>query len=139
MTTAPQPGPGLPSPSELRRQARAEASPFLDRLDLPDPADALRDWTRRLAEAETPAQFHVLVDTVTGTHDSTLLALRDFLLTAGTWCREHGHARLGERYQRTSDLLDVADRLLHQLGVDHLAATWPSQAPTAPSPGRTPH
>ncbi|MCX4718270.1 hypothetical protein [Streptomyces virginiae] len=139
MTTTPQPGPGLPSPSELRRQARVEAGPFLDRLDLPDPADALRDWTRRLAEAERPAQFHVLVDTVTGTHDSTLQGLRDFLLTAGTWCREHGQARLGERYQRTSDLLDVADRLLHQLGVDHLAATWPDQAPTAPSPGRTPH
>ncbi|MCB5163646.1 hypothetical protein LG634_02135 [Streptomyces bambusae] len=137
MTTTPQPG--LPSPSELRRQARTEAGSFLDLPELSDPADALRDWTRRLAEAETPAQFHVLVDTVTGTHDSTLLALRDFLLTAGTWCREHGHARLGERYERTSDLLDVTDRLLHQLGVGHLAATWPGQAPTAPSPGRTPH
>ncbi|MFJ6934656.1 hypothetical protein ACIQV2_15775 [Streptomyces globosus] len=76
---------------------------------------------------------------MTGTHGSALLALRDFLLTASTWCRENGHARLGERYQRTSDLLDVADRLLHQLGVDHLAATWPSQAHTAPSSGRTPH
>ncbi|MFB6859456.1 hypothetical protein ACFCZQ_07575 [Streptomyces virginiae] len=76
---------------------------------------------------------------MTGTHDSTLLALRDFLLTAGTWCREHGHARLGERYERTSDLLDVTDRLLHQLGIDYLAATLPSPAPTAPSPGRTPH
>lgn len=139
MTTTPEPGPGLPSPSELRRQARAEAAPFLDLLELPDPADALRAWTGRLAEAETPAQFHALVDTMTGTHDSTLLALRDFLRTAGTWCRERGHARLGERYQRTSDLLDVADRLLHQLGVDHLAAAWPGNTPSDPSPGRTPH
>ncbi|MCF3178707.1 hypothetical protein IPZ70_01905 [Streptomyces polychromogenes] len=139
MTTTPQPGPGPLSPSELRRQARAEAGSFLDLLELPNPPDALRDWTRQLAEAETHAQFHVLVDTVTGTHDSTLLALRDFLLTAGTWCRERGHARLGERYERTSDLLDVADRLLHQLGVDHLAATWNNQEPTAPSSGRKPH
>lgn len=70
-------------------------------------------------------QVHVLVDSLTGTKASTLLALRDFLRSAGTWCRDHGQPALAERYLRTSDLLDIADRQLYRLGIDHLTAFHP--------------
>ncbi|MFG2996578.1 hypothetical protein [Streptomyces sp. NPDC048340] len=108
--------------SGLRRTARLEAAGFLDALDLPGPAQSLLPWARALEGAETAAQFHVITDTVTGSESGALLALRDFLRAAGGWCDDHGDRAFGDRYRRASDLLDVADRLLFQLGVDQLAA-----------------
>ncbi|WP_405496229.1 hypothetical protein [Streptomyces sp. NBC_00096] len=54
--------------------------------------------------------------------DGALLGLRDLLRGAATWCREHEEPALARRYAHTSDLFDVADRLLYQLGVDLLGA-----------------
>ncbi|MFJ6783598.1 hypothetical protein [Streptomyces yangpuensis] len=79
--------------------------------------------------ADTSAQFHLVTDTVIGSESGALLALRDFLRAAGEWCDGHGHGALGDRYRRTSELLDVADRLLFQLGVDQLAAANPAPSP----------
>ncbi|MGW6393111.1 hypothetical protein ACWFR1_21965 [Streptomyces sp. NPDC055103] len=121
-----------PSGTELRRRARADALPFLAELALPDPAEAVRAWTQQVTTAQTVAQVHVLVDTLTGTQASALLALRDFLRAAGTWCRDRGQPALAERYLRTSDLLDIADRQLYQLGIEHLTA-FRTRAPASRS------
>ncbi|MFD3760502.1 hypothetical protein [Streptomyces sp. NPDC058622] len=61
------------------------------------------------------------MDGATGA-DGALLGLRDLLRAAATWCREHEAPDLARRYTHTSDLFDVADRLLYQLGVDLLTA-----------------
>ncbi|WP_282697777.1 hypothetical protein [Streptomyces sp. CC208A] len=114
--------PEAPSGTELRRRARAEALPFLAALALPDPAETVRAWTQHLPTARSAAQVHVLLDALTGTDTSTLLALRDVLRTAGSWCREHGQPALAERYLRAGDLLDIADRQLYPLGIDLLTA-----------------
>ncbi|MFE5298123.1 hypothetical protein [Streptomyces sp. NPDC056632] len=124
--------PETPSGAELRRRARAEALPFLAALALADPADLVRAWTHQLTLAGSAAQVHLLVDTLTGTETSTLLALRDFLHATATWCRDRGQPALAERYLRTSDLLDIADRQLYQLGIDHLTALH-TQAPASRS------
>ncbi|MCZ0978716.1 hypothetical protein O1L60_04195 [Streptomyces diastatochromogenes] len=122
--------PQAPSGTELRRRARAEALPFFSALALADPADLVRAWTRQLTLAGSAAQVHVLVDTLTGTETSTLLALRDFLHATATWCHDRGQPALAERYLRTGDLFDIADRQLYQLGIDHLTALHPQAAPT---------
>ncbi|OII62140.1 hypothetical protein BJP40_03815 [Streptomyces sp. CC53] len=114
--------PEVPPGTELRRRARAEALPFLSALALPDPADAVRAWTKQVTTAQSAAQVHVLLDAQTGSEASTLLALRDLLRAAAAWCRDRGQPALAERYLRTSDLLDITDRQLYQLGVDHLSA-----------------
>ncbi|MER5737885.1 hypothetical protein ABT117_19705 [Streptomyces sp. NPDC002262] len=111
-----------PSGTELRRRARAETRGYLVDLALPDPAESVRAWTRHLAGDRTAAQVHVLLDALTGTEASPLLALRDALRAAGIWCGEHGQPALAERYLRAGDLLDIADRQLYQLGIDHLTA-----------------
>ncbi|MFD3997412.1 hypothetical protein [Streptomyces sp. NPDC058583] len=126
-----------PSGTELRRRARADALPFLAELALPDPAAAVRAWTQQVTTAQTVAQVHVLVDTLTGTEASAFLALRDFLRAAGAWCCDRGQPALAERYLRTSDLLDIADRQLYQLGVDHLSA-FHTQAPESRSDRKGP-
>ncbi|MEU8522398.1 hypothetical protein [Streptomyces sp. NPDC048577] len=111
-----------PSGTELRCQARAETGAYLTALGLSDPADAVRAWTQHLTSERTAAQVHALLDALTGTNTSTLLALRDALRAAGRWCHGQGQPVLAERYLRTSDLLDIADRQLYQLGIDHLTA-----------------
>lgn len=119
----------VPGSSDLRRTARLEAADYLAALNLPEPGQSLLPWTQALANAETTAQFHVVTDTVIGSEGGALLALRDFLRAAGAWCDGHGQRALGDRYRRTSELLDVADRLAFQLGVDQLAAAHSGPAP----------
>ncbi|WP_282697825.1 hypothetical protein [Streptomyces sp. CC208A] len=123
-----------PSGTELRRRARAEARSYLAGLALPDPAESVRAWTRHLAGERTAVQLHVLLDALTGTDASPLLALRDALRTASIWCRKHGQPVLAERYLRAGDLLDITDRQLYQLGIDHLTAFH-----TEPASPRLPH
>ena len=111
-----------PSGTELRRRARAETRGYLAGLALPDPAESVRAWTQHLADERSAAQVHVILDALTGTETCPLLALRDALRTAGSWCRDHGQPGLAERYVRAGDLFDIADRQLYKLGVDHLTA-----------------
>ncbi|WP_318209524.1 MULTISPECIES: hypothetical protein [unclassified Streptomyces] len=129
--------PEAPSGNELRRRARAEALPFLSALALPDPAEAVRAWTQQVTTARSAAQVRVLLDAQTGTEASTLLALRELLRAAATWCRDRGQPALAERYLRTSDLLEITDRQLYQLGVDHLTA-FHTRAPAGRSDRKGP-
>lgn len=124
--TAPQ---ACPGPAGLRWQARLEAGPYLAGLELPDPGRAVRAWAEQGAQAPSAAALHLLVDGATGA-DGALLELRDLLRAAATWCLEHEEPALARRYAHTSDLFDVADRLLYQLGVDLLTAAH--KARTAP-------
>lgn len=110
-----------PGPADLRRQARLEAGPYLAGLELPDPGRAVRAWAEQVAHAPSAEALHLLVEGTTGA-DGALLGLRDLLRDASTWCQEHEEPALARRYAHTSDLFDVADRLLYQLGVDLLAA-----------------
>lgn len=98
-------------------------------LELPDPGRAVRAWAEQAAQAPSAAALHLLVDGATGA-DGALHELRDLLRAAATWCREHEEPDLARRYAHTSDLFDVADRLLYQLGVDLLTAAH--EARTAP-------
>lgn len=125
-----------PSSSELRRQARQEAAAFLDGLPVSrDPAAALRACTDAMARATTHAEVHALTELAAGGEDAGLIALRNLLRAAGGHCREQGHARLAARYDRTSDLLNIADRALFQLGIDLLAAAPDTQPdPSGPPP-----
>ncbi|GHD79442.1 hypothetical protein ACFQL8_19400 [Streptomyces goshikiensis] len=91
-----------PGSSELRLRAHREGEESLRGLPLPaDPA------------AELAA----------GGEEAGLIALRNLLRASGSRCREQGHGQLAARYDRTSDLLDIADRTLFQLGIDLLTAT----------------
>ncbi|MFJ9551237.1 hypothetical protein [Streptomyces erythrochromogenes] len=119
----------VPGSSDLRRTARLETVDYLATLNLPGLGQSLLPWTRALTSTETAAQFHVVTDAVIGSESGALLGLRDFLRAAGEWCDGHGRRALGDRYRRTSELLDVADRLLFQLGVDQLAAAHPGPTP----------
>ncbi|WP_329283899.1 hypothetical protein [Streptomyces sp. NBC_00691] len=130
MTVADQ----TPAGTELRRRARAQTLRYLAALALPDPAESVRAWTQHLGDERCAAEVHVIVDALTGTATSPLLALRDALRTTGGWCREHGQPVLAERYLRAADLLDIADRQLYQLGIDHLTAFH-----TEPCPPGHPH
>ncbi|MFG2979397.1 hypothetical protein ACGFYY_41230 [Streptomyces sp. NPDC048331] len=118
-----------PGSSELRRRARREATAFLQGLPLsPDPASALRACTDAMAQATTPAEIHALTELAAAGEDTGLITLRNLLRAVGARCQVLGHAQLAERYARTSDLLDIADRALFQLGIDLLAT-----AHTAPT------
>ncbi|MCY0928215.1 hypothetical protein OTB20_18840 [Streptomyces sp. H27-H1] len=108
-------------PAGLRRLARLEAGPYLAGLGLPDPGRAVRAWADQGAQAPSAAALHLLVEGATGA-DGALLGLRDLLRAAAAWCRDHEEPALARRYTHTSDLFDVADRLLYQLGVDLLTA-----------------
>ncbi|MFF3088684.1 hypothetical protein ACFVRB_27095 [Streptomyces nojiriensis] len=120
-----------PGSSELRLRARREAAGFLRGLPVPvDPAAPLRACTEAMSEASTPAEVHALTELAAGGEDAGLIALRNLLRAAGTSCREQGHTQLATRYDRTSDLLDIADRTLFQLGIDLLT----SNCDTAPDP-----
>ncbi|WP_405421503.1 hypothetical protein [Streptomyces erythrochromogenes] len=124
--------------SELRRRAGQDSAAFLRGLPVPrDPAAALRACTEAMVQATTPAEVHALTELAAGGEDAGLIALRDLLRAAGSRCREQGHAQLAVRYDRTSDLLDIADRTLFQLGIDLLTAaqdTPPDQSRPAPTP-----
>ncbi|MFE9801519.1 hypothetical protein ACFYP6_22080 [Streptomyces goshikiensis] len=120
-----------PGSSELRRRASREAAGFLRGLPVPaDPAAPLRACTEAMSEASTPAEVHALTELAAGGENAGLIALRNLLRAAGTRCREQGHPQLATRYDRTSDLLDIADRTLFQLGIDLLTSTYD----TSPNP-----
>ncbi|MFD3808079.1 hypothetical protein ACFWTC_31805 [Streptomyces sp. NPDC058619] len=125
-----------PGSSELRRRARREAAGFLRGLPVPvDPAAPLRACTEAMSEASTPAEVHALTELAAGGEDAGLIALRNLLRAAATRCREQGHPQLATRYDRTSDLLDIADRTLFHLGIDPLTSTDDtSPDPSEPSP-----
>lgn len=133
MLTTTYDGPGS---SELRRRAGQEAAAFLRGLRVSrDPAAPLRACTGAMSQATTPAEVHALTELAAGGEDAGLIALRNLLRAASSRCREQGHAQLAARYDRTSDLLDIADRTLFQLGIDLLATahdTLPDRSgPTA--------
>ncbi|MFJ5546699.1 hypothetical protein [Streptomyces sp. NPDC093225] len=128
--------------SDLRRRSRREAAGFLRTLPVSaDPAAPLRACTEAMSAASTPAEIHALTELAAGGEDAGLVSLRNLLRAAGTRCREQGHAQLADRYDRTSDLLDIADRTLFQLGVDLLSSTYDTSTdPSTPrlvSVGRT--
>lgn len=126
-----------PGSSELRRQARQEATAFLRGLPVSrDPAAPLRACTEAMAQATTPAEVHALTELAARGEEAGLIALRNLLRAAGSRCRKQGHAQLATRYDRTSDLLDIADRTLFQLGIDLLAAahdTLPDRSGPTPA------
>ncbi|MCY0954955.1 hypothetical protein [Streptomyces sp. H27-S2] len=114
-----------PGSSELRLRARREAARFLRGLPVPaDPAAPLRACTEAMSQASTPAEIHALTELAAGGEDAGLIALRNLLRAAGARCREQGEVQLATRYERTGDLLDIADRTLFQLGVDLLASAY---------------
>lgn len=126
-----------PGSSELRLRARREASGFLRGLPVPaDPAAALRACTKAMSQASTPAEVHALTELAAGGEDAGLIALRNLLRAAGTRCRERGEVQLATRYERTGDLLDIADRALFQLGVDLLTSAY-DPVPDASEPAPT--
>lgn len=121
-----------PGSSELRLQARREAAGFLRGLPVPaDPAAALRACAEAMSQASTPAEVHALTELAAGGEEAGLIALRNLLRAAGTRCREQGELQLATRYERTGDLLDIADRALFQLGVDLLTAAYDTAPDTA--------
>ncbi|GAA2624599.1 hypothetical protein GCM10010425_20560 [Streptomyces spororaveus] len=121
-----------PSSSELRLRARREAAEFLRGLPVPaDPAASLRTCAEAMSQASTPAEVHALTELAAGGEEAGLIALRNLLRAAGARCREHGEIQLATRYERTSDLLDIADRALFQLGVDVLTTQYDTTADTA--------
>ncbi|MFD8982839.1 hypothetical protein [Streptomyces sp. NPDC059564] len=122
MLTTTYDGPGS---SELRRRAAQEAAAFLHGLPVSrDPAAPLRACTEAMSQATTPAEVHALTELAAGGEEAGLIVLRNLLRAAGIRCREQGHAQLAARYDRTSDLLEIADRALFQLGVDLLASAY---------------
>lgn len=124
-----------PGSSELRLRARREAAGFLRGLPVPaDPAAPLRACTEAMAQASTPAEIHALTELAAGGEEAGLISLRNLLRAAGTRCREQGEAQLATRYERTGDLLDIADRALFQLGVDLLASAYDAEPDIAKPP-----
>ncbi|MCY0933824.1 hypothetical protein [Streptomyces sp. H34-S4] len=114
-----------PGSSELRLRARREAAGFLRDLPVPaDPAAPLRACAEAMSQASTPAEVHVLTELAAGGENAGLIALRNLLRAAGARCREQGDVQLATRYERTGDLLNIADRVLFQLGVDLLTSFY---------------
>ncbi|MFJ7589476.1 hypothetical protein ACIQZO_19270 [Streptomyces sp. NPDC097617] len=132
-----QTAPHHPGSAELRLRARQQAAVFLRGLPVSaDPAAPLRACAEAMSEASTPSEVHALTELAASGEDAGLISLRNLLRAAGTRCREQGEGQLATRYERTSDLLEIADRTLFQLGVDLLAsahATGPdmSKPPSA--------
>ncbi|WP_434596492.1 hypothetical protein [Streptomyces sp. A5-4] len=121
-----------PGSNELRLRARREAAGFLRSLPVPaDPAAALRACTQAMSQASTPAEVHALTELAAGGEEAGLIALRNLLRAAGTRCREQGELQLATRYERTGDLLDIADRALFQLGVDLLTTAYDTEPDTS--------
>lgn len=121
----PQTAPHHPGSAELRLQARQEAAVFLRGLPVSaDPAAPLRACAEAMSQASTPSEVHALIELAASGEDAGLISLRNLLHAAGTRCREQGEGQLATRYERTSDLLDIADRTLFQLGVDLLASAY---------------
>lgn len=127
--------------SELRLRARQEAARFLRSLPVSaDPAAPLRACTEAMSQASTAAEVHALTELAAGGENAGLIALRNLLQAAATRCREQGESQLATRYERTGDLLDIADKALFQLGVDLLASTYATgpdlSTPPSASAGR---